>query len=149
MYSENSHLQLLWITLDSSLFIVVVKICYDITAFMKILYRIAAEIIFVFHVVIVTLVLFGWMFPNLWYFYIAALIASLFSDVFLGYCIVSKWEFDLRKKFDSKINYHYNFATYYTYKITNHHISDHFYKITAMIFLSLSIMISIYFRYMF
>lgn len=108
-----------------------------------ILYRILADLIFVFHFVVIMIVIFGWLFPSIWYLYMFVLVVSLIFDIFLGYCILSKWEFLLRKKLKPDLKYSYSFTTYYTYRLTNYWLTDRFMKIVAITFLSLSILINI------
>src|SRR5258708_4638539 len=114
---------------------------------MKIAYRIAADGIWVVHFLLVLLVLFGWAVPSLWYVYMTALVATLISVVVYGYCILSKWEFDLRKKNDPAIDYNFTWASYYTYKLTNHRISNRFYTRASIVFLVFAIAINMYLRY--
>jgi len=55
-----------------------------------ILKRVFAEILFLFHVGFVLFILFGWIVPSFWYFYILALVVTATADVIFGYCILSK-----------------------------------------------------------
>lgn len=117
---------------------------------MKLVYRTAAEVIFLIHLGLVLLVVFfGWYFPSLWPWYTAALVVTLISDLAFGYCILSKWEFDLRKKINPQTNYDYTWATHYTYKITNHRISNRFFERMATLFLVVSLANSLYFHLLF
>ncbi len=113
-----------------------------------ILYRLSADLIFIFHFTVVMIILFGWLVPAIWPLYMFTLVVSLVSDVVFGYCLLSKWEFVLRKKFNPSIDYDYDFTTYYTYRLTNRTIRDSFMKIAAITFISLSILISIVFRFL-
>ena len=113
---------------------------------MKVLYRILADIIWLLHAVIFFTLAFGWLFPSIWYLYMSLLFATLATDVFLKECVVSKWEFDLRKKVNPHINYNYSFSSYYTYKLTNHRISDSFILIAGVFFTAASILINLYFH---
>ena len=114
---------------------------------MKYLYRILADLIFIVHSVIVLIVSFGGLFPKIWIVYFFTLILTLLSELYFGYCIVSKWEFDLRKKINPKIDYNYNWATFYTYKFTQNRISELFYRRATVVFLVLSLIVNIYFRF--
>ncbi len=116
---------------------------------MRLFYRLAADGIFVAHLLLVLLALFGFLVPALWYAYMAALAATLVSDLVFGYCILSKWEFDLRKRIDPQTNYDFAWATYYTYKLTNQRISNEFYKRAGISALVLIIALNLYFRYWF
>jgi len=114
---------------------------------MKLIYRMGADAIFLLHLVLVLLVVFGWAIAELWWVYMGALVVTLLSDLVFGYCILSKWEFDLRKKLNPATNYNYTWTTFYTYKITNKRISDRFYKRAAIVALVLCIAINLYFRF--
>jgi hypothetical protein len=115
---------------------------------LPILYRLSADLIFLFHFVVVMIILFGWLVPVIWPLYMFTLVVSLISDIVFGYCLLSKWEFVLRKKFNPSINYDYDFTTYYTYRLTNRTIRDNFMKIAAITFISLSILVNIVFRFL-
>jgi len=112
---------------------------------MRILYRIGADTIWVAHFFIVGLVLFGWMFPSLWYLYIAALVGTLTSLLLLNYCFLSKWEFDLRKKLNPKLEYEFSYASYYTYRLTQGRLSPRFLSRAGMLFVAVSLLINLYF----
>lgn len=116
---------------------------------MKPLYRILADILVIVHTTFFFFVLFGWLFPSLWYVYMTALVLTLLSDIIFGYCIISKWEFALRKKVNPNTDYDYSWATYYTYKLTNHKMSNTFYNRAAIIFLVLSLGINLFFWFLF
>ena len=117
--------------------------------FTRIAYRALADLIFYFHLMLVLLVLFGWALPKLWLLYMFVLEMTLLSDIFFGYCILSKWEFYLRKKIDETVAYSYTWTTYYTYKYTQHTISEKFFERASLIFLLVSIVINLYFHYFF
>lgn len=116
---------------------------------MRFLYRIGADGIFVAHLLLVLVVVFGFLIPSIWYLYMTILVATLLSDVVYGYCILSKWEFNLRKKLDPGVTYNFTWATYYTYKVTNYRISDTFYKKAAIAALMLCIALNVYFKFLF
>jgi hypothetical protein len=79
----------------------------------------------------------------------ATIIITLISELSFGYCFLSKFEFDLRKKINPDLNYDYNFSSYYTYKLTNKIISNKFISIAGYILLIGSILINLYFHYFF
>lgn len=114
---------------------------------MKYFYRILADLIFILHATILIIALFGWLVPSLWYVYMTILILTLLSDVAFGYCILSKWEFDLRKKIDPSVNYRYSWTTFYTYKFTQNVISETFIERSAQVFIVGSLVLNIYFHY--
>ena len=109
------------------------------------IHKIAANALFSLHFIIVLAVLFGWIFPSIWYPYMVVLALTLLSDLVFGYCILSKWEFDVRKKIDPKIDYNYNWTSYYTYRFTRHRISDVFFLRVSVVFLAGSLAINLYF----
>jgi len=113
----------------------------------KYFYKILADVLFVVHVVFLVLVIVGFLFPKLWYAYMTALVLTFVSDILFSHCLMSKWEFDLRKKYDPSVDYNYTFASYYTYKLTNHKMSDKFYRMAAIVFLGLAISINLYFKF--
>jgi hypothetical protein len=115
---------------------------------MKLLYRITADIIWLVHFLVVVLVLFGWLVPNLWYLYMAVLVGTLVSEFLLSYCFLSKWEFDLRKKVNPKLDYDFTYASYYTYRLTQGHLSPRFLGRAGILFTSLSLVINLYFRFL-
>ncbi len=116
---------------------------------MRLLYRIGADAIWLIHFLVVVLVLFGWLVPSLWYPYMIVLIGTLISEIIWRYCILSKWEFNLRKKFNSKIDYDFTYASYYTYRLTRGRLSPRFLGQAGIVFTSTSILINIYFRFLF
>ena len=113
---------------------------------MKILYRKIANTIFFIHLFLVLFILFGGFLPNLWYLYIPIVVIALLSEVMLGYCFLSKWEYGLWKKIDPTINYDYTFTTHYTYKLTGKKLPASFYSKAATIFMIFSIGISLFFK---
>jgi len=110
---------------------------------MKKVWQFVANILFVLHALVVLIAVFGWLVASLWYVYMGILVLTLLSDVFFGYCILSKWEFDFRKKINPKTQYDYAWSTYYTYKLTNHRISNRTINRIALTFVVLSLIINI------
>lgn len=113
----------------------------------KIFYRFTADLVFALHFMVVAIVLFGWMKPGIWHVYMATMTAALVSEIALGYCFLSKWEFELRRKINPDLDYDYSFTSYYTYKLTHRRISTGFHRHAATAFLSLSIAINAYYRF--
>jgi len=116
---------------------------------MKSLYRITADFIFLIHSIVLIVALFGWLVPSIWFIYIAVLVLTLLSDIAFGCCILSKWEFDLRKKINPQLNYHYSWTTYYTYRFTQHLVSEVFIERMAQVFIIGSLLLNVYFHYFF
>ncbi len=114
---------------------------------MKKVYRITADMIWLIHLSIVLIVLFGWIFPEIWPLYVSVLILTLLSEILWSYCILSKWEFDLRKKIDSSLDYEYTYASYYTYKLTHGRLSRDFLGQIGRVFITSSLIITFYFKF--
>ncbi len=108
--------------------------------------RIAADTVFLIHAGVVVIVMFGWLVPSFWYFYMLVLLATLCSEIFFSYCILSQWEFALRKKIDPLLDYEYEFASYYTYRITQGRLSGSFLRSAGTLFAALSLVINVSFR---
>jgi len=108
---------------------------------MKFIYKVGADIIWLAHFLVVCIALFGWLVPSIWLIYIAVLVGTLISTLRLGFCILSKWEYDLRKRVDPKINYDFTYASFYTYRLTQGRLSGHFLAKAGVIFVSLSLAI--------
>ena len=78
---------------------------------------------------------FGWLFPSIFYIFVLFLIATALSEIILGYCFLTKWEFDLRRKmyptkeFDSSCIFHYGRALFgYGPRIKQNNINAGFIK---------------------
>lgn len=68
-------------------------------------YQIGANTIFAIHLLLVILVVFGWLLDSLFYVFLFALFATFLSEVLLGYCFLSKWEFYIRRRIDPSRNF--------------------------------------------
>jgi hypothetical protein len=115
----------------------------------RVIYRIGADAIFLVHFLVIAIALFGWLVPSWWHVYMAVLVGILLSELFLSYCVLSKWEFDLRKKMNPRLNYEHSYTTYYTYKLTGRYLGERFLARLGIVFTSLSIAINLYFRFLF
>jgi hypothetical protein len=111
---------------------------------MKFKYTIFANLIFIFHVFVVLTILFDWLYPQYRFIYLSTLILTLISEAILGCCILTKWEFDLRKKLEPSLDYDYGFVTYYGYKFFNINIPRKYVKYPAIVFLVVSIIINLW-----
>jgi hypothetical protein len=112
----------------------------------RIAYRIGADVIWLCHFAVVCIALFGWLIPQLWFLYVAVLAGTLISTLTLGYCILSKWEFDLRKKVNPSMAYDFSYASFYTYRLTLGHLSNVFLARAGVLFAAASLIITLYFR---
>ncbi len=113
------------------------------------MYRAGADAIFLMHLALVLVAIFGFLEPRIWFVYMGVLVATLISDIVYGYCVLSKWEFDLRRKLNPALNYDFAFATYYTYKVTHQRIDNTLYKNLAITYLVFAIGINLYFKYVY
>ena len=66
----------------------------------RLAYRLTAEFIFIIHLILVCIVAVGWLVPKLFYLHLTLLLATLFSEIFLGYCPLTRMEYTLRRKID-------------------------------------------------
>lgn len=112
---------------------------------MRLVYRIGADIIWLAHLAVVLIALFGWLVPSLWSVYMAVLAGVLISTLGLGYCILSKWEFELRKRIDPSLSYDFVYSSYYTYRLTRGYLSNEFLARAGIVFAALSLAINLYF----
>ena len=79
----------------------------------KVLYRIAADIVFVFHLGVVFMISFGWVYTSTFYLYGAILFVTLYSWIFVGHCFLTDLEFSLRFKGGLSITQSSGFLSYY------------------------------------
>ena len=107
-----------------------------------------ANFIFIFHCAILLVIFFGWIIPALWPVYAAVLAVTLILDIVLGYCILSAWEFQIRKKLNPHLNYHHSFTSFYTHKLTRQRISEKFIENTMVLFILASLCITLYFHFL-
>jgi hypothetical protein len=114
----------------------------------RFLYIILADALFVVHFLLLLIVLFGWSIDGLWSVYMTLLVLTLLSDIVFGYCLLSKWEFHLRKKIDPSTDYNFTWSTFYTHKFTAHLIPDRVFKHIVLSFLVISLSMNIYFKFL-
>ena len=107
-----------------------------------------ANFIFFIHALLFVYALFGWLVPVSIWIYIGVLFVALVLDLYFGYCFLSKWEFDLRKKVDPETNYVYNFSSYYADKWLRNYISPSFVDRLAHVYLLCMLAITIFFELM-
>ena len=116
---------------------------------MNLIYKLAADAIWLLHFCVVAIALFGWLIPQIWYLYMLVLASVMTSNIFLDYCLLSKWEFDLRKKINPELEYDYAYNSYYTYNLTKGYLSRNFLRNVGLGFTSISLIINLYFAYIF
>lgn len=115
----------------------------------RLLYRVGADIVWSLHFLTVCVVLFGWTLARIWPVYVAALIGVLISTLACGYCVLSKVEFELRKRSDPAIDYDFSYASFYTYRLTRGYLSNKFLAYGGVVFAALSLGITLYFHYLY
>lgn len=77
-----------------------IKLMSQLSQARKVLYRILADFVFVVHLSLVLLVVVGWLVPVLFYPFLVAVVLTFLSELFFGFCFLSKIEFGLRKRID-------------------------------------------------
>jgi hypothetical protein len=110
----------------------------------RIKYLILANIYFVLHSVVVFIVIFGWFFEGLHTIYVLTLFLTLFSELYFGYCILTKLEFESRRKISPKLSYDFSFMSYYVYKLFKFSINQDLLRNLAFSFLIISLICSLY-----
>ena len=61
-------------------------------------YSTVANSLFLLNTAFALLVIVGWAIPGLVYVYLPLLLTSLVAERLLGYCVLTKWEFAIRKR---------------------------------------------------
>jgi hypothetical protein len=110
----------------------------------KTIVKILANGILFVHALVVFIILFGWRFDKFSWVYISILSITFFTQLFLGYCFLTRWEFNLRKKLDPTLDYDSSFLSWYMYKYSNIHIPTKGIKYVSLAFLFISIVIFLY-----
>jgi hypothetical protein len=106
-------------------------------------YYFLANFIFLIHLTVIFIVLFGWYFKPIFAIYFLTLILALFSEAVLGYCFLTKWEFSLRKKINPDLNYGSAFINYYTQKYAGIKIPPDYIKYVSLTFLIVSLFLNL------
>lgn len=60
----------------------------------------AAGAVFAVHLAVVIIVSVGWLVPSLFYVYIALFAATLYAELFLEHCPLTRLEFGIRRRLD-------------------------------------------------
>ncbi len=111
----------------------------------KKLYQLGANLIWAMHFLILCVALFGHLIPSIYPIYLGTLIGVSLSTIFFGYCILSKWEYILRKKINPEINYDFPYVSYYTRRLTQGYLSTNFLRNLTIFFISSCLLINLYF----
>lgn len=116
---------------------------------MKKIDLIIADLLFISHILVGGLILFGWFLPQTRILYWITLVIWPLCWIFLGYCPLTQWEFFLRKKYNKDLNYHSEYINYYVSKFFNVDIPIRKVFIGGLIFDIVSIILNIiYFGFM-
>ncbi len=110
---------------------------------MKILYPFVANIVFLFHIILVFIILFGFLFGSIYLFYLSLLIIVFLFELVLGHCPLTKPEFYFRRKIDPALDYDSSFLSYYGHKFVEGKISYNLIRYSALFFLSLAIILNL------
>lgn len=104
------------------------------------IYKVLANIMSVLHIPIVIAVIFGHYLEGVGsILYFLLLVTILLSWVILGYCPVTKWEYDLRKKYMNVPKYHFEYLHYLGTKILKIDISVRRIRVYSIVFVSVAI----------
>jgi len=110
----------------------------------KLQINILANIVAFLHVVIVGVLLFGWSFSQPYILiYQVLLVITLVTELYFHYCLLTKWEFSLRKKLQPNLDYDYSFLIYYVFRYTRIRVNSKLLEILSVTFLILSICIQL------
>ncbi|MCI5050827.1 MAG: DUF2784 family protein [Candidatus Pacebacteria bacterium] len=102
--------------------------------------KIFTFMIFLLHLGVVFINVMGWLFPVLRPLYQITLIVTILSWITTTSCLLTVWEFKLRKMINPKIEaYEYQFVDYYLRKIFKGSASPIFIHRVGLLFLVLSL----------
>jgi hypothetical protein len=108
-------------------------------------YLTLANFLVFLHIPVLFILLFGWRLEHPSWVYPLVLMGTLGTQIVTNSCILTKWEFTLRKKLDPTLSYDASFLSFYAYKYSNIRISSSLLRILSYLFLSISLLI--YYKY--
>lgn len=114
---------------------------------MKLLYRVGADVVFFFHFIWIMLGMFAWAWAELWYTYVFVVVTTIASYLFSRNCILTRWEFALRRRAGQWLDFSSDWIPYYTHKLGGSRVSDAFLFRAALFFLVSTLALNLYFRY--
>lgn len=79
----------------------------------KIFYYSLANLVFIVHFALVLILTVGWLVPGMYYFFLGVIVTVFLVDVTLGYCPLTLWEFNIRKKLNPAKIYDKTFTAHY------------------------------------
>ncbi len=110
---------------------------------MKIIF---ANLLAIIHLVVVSIILFGWFIPDLFFIHGLLLVATFLSWVFISKCVLTVWEYKLR---NTNVNYEYGYIQYHARNLLRKPPSLKFIKIAGLTYLSFALifwLVVFYFR---
>lgn len=111
----------------------------------RIAIQVAAEALFLVHLSLIAVILFGWLLPPPYYYAYAALVAGdLLLLLVIRHCFLSLWEFKLHRMVCPSVPYDTTFFTYYGYKFFKQHLSILFLQIASLSFLVASLVLIVW-----
>lgn len=72
----------------------------NLSTAVQIFYKSLANFIFLVHLILVCIVTVGWLIPGFFYLHLSLLLATFLSEIFLGYCPLTRMEYAIRHKLD-------------------------------------------------
>jgi len=104
-----------------------------------------ANFLFILHILVGGIILFGWIFPQIRILYWTILVLWPLCWVVLGYCPFTRWEYLFRRKFEKHISYHKEFIHYQMKRFFNINIPIRKIFTYGLIFDIVSIVLNILF----
>jgi hypothetical protein len=97
--------------------------------------------LFAIHLVVVLMVMFSWLFSTMLPLYTLTLVTTLLSELTLGYCPLTRWEFILRHSVNPRISEGTSYLSYYAYRILPKVPDETIVAAVSLIFLSVSVLV--------
>ncbi|MFM2414755.1 MAG: hypothetical protein RI911_448 [Candidatus Parcubacteria bacterium] len=97
-------------------------------------YRFLADVTLYFHTFIVLLIVFGWIWMETFWLHFASVFIAVCSEIVLGYCFLTRWEFFFRHRADPSISESNKYVTYYMELIFGQQVHDSFLRIVVPVF---------------
>ncbi len=85
--------------------------------FKKISLIVLANLILIVHLTLVFVVTFGWLVPSLFYAFVLFLLLTILSEIIFGACILSIWEFGIRRELNPERKYDTSCIIHYSRKL--------------------------------
>ena len=113
---------------------------------MQKVYRRVADTILLFHIFVVVIVLFGWLLSKkyFWIYQTTVILTFLFGLLNRGTCILTKYEWNFRRKYHIGSYDDNLFLPYYFKKYFNVHIPQRLWNISTISIITVSFIIQTY-----